>query len=110
MLDEPDWLAVLRLAVARHKLRSTARTVGYSAATLHHVLNGTYKGRLDKVEEAVRAKLMAARVDCPFQGDIPSSSCLNLRRSATTAAGPLALNCRRQRARGCRYDSESRPC
>lgn len=75
--DLPDWVRVLAEAADRTSQAKAAAAVGYSAATVSYVLKGTYTGDLTKVEQAVRASLMEADVECPELGTLRLADCLD---------------------------------
>lgn len=88
----PLWVAAL--AAACDKCGSLARIgdkLGYSAATVSQVINRKYAGDTAAVEAAVRAHLLAERVDCPVAGVIPATDCLENRARGFSTASPLAV-------------------
>lgn len=98
--DLPDWVAVLAERCDLASQQKVARTVGYSAATLSYVLGNRYGGDLGKVEQAVRATLMAAEVACPELGTMALVQCMEWRERAKTFETTSSL--RRQMYDACR--------
>ena len=76
----PDWVRTLAEACDRRSQAAVARDLGYSAAVVNRVLKAAYAGRYDTVEKAVTGALMAATVQCPVLGDLPSHQCLEIQR------------------------------
>lgn len=75
-----DWIKAL--ATRCDELSSQARAgaeIGYSAAAVSTLLSGKYKATTEKIEQAVRARLMAETVDCPYYGDMDLADCLEWR-------------------------------
>lgn len=80
--DLPDWVRVLAEEADRSSQARTATAIGYSAAVVSYVLKRSYTGDLAKVEEAVRASLMEAAVECPELGTMPLADCLDWQKKA----------------------------
>ncbi|MBF0168763.1 MAG: hypothetical protein HQL45_14145 [Alphaproteobacteria bacterium] len=99
----PDWIQVLAAAVREGSLKRAGDRAGLSSTTVCRVLAKTYAGNYDNVEEAVRARLMPTRVQCPVEGDIPASACLTARSANRLNTSHFVLKCRRARARGCEF-------
>ncbi|MDD3446904.1 MAG: hypothetical protein PHS60_15965, partial [Zavarzinia sp.] len=72
----PAWISTLAETVDRDGVKMAAEAIGYSATTAYEVIRGQYKGRLDAVEQAVRAALMRDHVTCPVLGEITGAACL----------------------------------
>lgn len=64
MSNAPDWLALLRQAIADDDrgITGVAERLGYSRPAISRVLGGSY-GKTDKVAASVLATY--ARIDCP---------------------------------------------
>lgn len=76
----PDWVMVLGAEADRLRSQTAAaKSIGYSGATVSLVLSNAYRGDLTRVEERVRAALMATSITCPEMGDMPLSVCLDWR-------------------------------
>lgn len=71
----PDWVLALAQECDRTSQRKTADLVGYSAATINLVLNCTYSGDLQKVEDKVRGALFGDSVECPILGPLKLNEC-----------------------------------
>lgn len=88
----PVWVAALAAACDKSgSLAKVGAKIGYSPATVSQVINGKYAGETVKVEAAVRAHLLAERVDCPELGTIPAAECLDHRARGLATASPQAL-------------------
>ncbi len=88
----PVWVAAL--AAACDKCGSLARIgekIGYSPATVSQVINRKYLGDTAAVAAAVRAHLLAERVECPVIGAIPATECLENRARGFSTASPQAV-------------------
>lgn len=76
-----DWIKAL--ATRCDELSSQAKAgaeIGYSAAAVSTLLAGKYKAAsTKKIEQAVRARLMAETVDCPYYGAMGLADCLEWR-------------------------------
>lgn len=104
-----DCLQALRESYAREKsyakvgrlLATPARRRGYSAATVHQLVNGVYQAKSTApIEEAIRATLLRETVDCPELKAIPFAECLEWQ---ARAAKLVATNAQRVRMyRACR--------
>lgn len=73
----PDWIVALAEACDRTSQRQAAEAIGYSASAVSTVLRARYPGDVGRVESAVRGAFMAATVDCPVLGEIPTTRCLH---------------------------------
>lgn len=91
MSSTPEWLAVLRAARAAHGPTHVGKVIGYSAAVVIGVCEGTYAASTHRVEEAVRATLMASEVPCPVLGAIPLQTCRKTRAQPFSAASPTRV-------------------
>lgn len=103
----PAWVHALAEACDRRTQAAVARDLGYSPAVVNRVLRAAYAGRYDTVEQAVTGALMAATVDCPVLGELPSHQCLEIQRRpfAATNAQRVRLyracrSCPNNRTRG----------
>ena len=101
--DAPDWIVILAQACDDRSQSAVARQVGYSASVISQVINATYRGDLSRVEEAVRASLMAETLDCPAMGmSIPLAACLEHQRHAKAGNRSNAFRARMATAcKGC---------
>lgn len=75
----PDWVLMLAEEADRTSQSGAARRIGRSAALVSHVLRGNYAGRLDLIEEVVRARIAPTAIDCPVLGGTDSGVCLDWR-------------------------------
>lgn len=96
----PAWVAVLAERCEASSQGKTAKEVGYSASAISYVIGNRYTGDLAAVEQAVRATLMAAELDCPELGAMALSQCLEWRERAKTFQATSSL--RRVMYRACR--------
>lgn len=71
----PDWIAALASACETSSQRAVAERLGRSAGLVSQVLRCKYPGDMAAVEEAVRGAYMAATVDCPALGALPTDQC-----------------------------------
>ncbi len=83
-----DWIDVLRAEVERTSQAAVAKRLGYSGSVVSQVLSGTYAGRLDNVERAVRDVIGVASVPCPVLGSIHETKCAELRNRPFAATNP----------------------
>lgn len=74
--DMPDWVRILAMASDSTSHGTVSKQIGYSKAVISTAIKGTYPGDLKKLQTAVNANLMDAKVDCPIVGNIPLASCL----------------------------------
>lgn len=74
--DMPDWVLVFADQCDHDGVSSTASRIGYSPSVGSQVLSKTYRGRLDKIEAAVRGAFMGATVQCPVLGELAHDKCL----------------------------------
>jgi len=70
-MSEADWLNALRQACSKRSQQSVGNQIGYSVAVVNATLKGKYTGDLQAVEDAIREKLMDAKVNCPVWPDAP---------------------------------------
>lgn len=84
-------------------LATPGRARGYSAATVHQLVNDAYKAKsLAPIEDAIRATLLRETVDCPALQSIPLAECLSWQAKAAKLAGNNPQRVRMYRAcRGC---------
>ncbi|MEM7269652.1 MAG: hypothetical protein AAF401_10405, partial [Pseudomonadota bacterium] len=82
MLDELDWVSVLRERAEAIGQRAAGAEIGYSAAVVSQTLKGAYKGNLDAVETAVRGAWMGGLVPCPELGDLEGHHCIAWQKKA----------------------------
>lgn len=88
-LEEEEWIAALRAECKRtgSQARVGAR-LGYSGAVINQVLKGTYRGNLQRVQEAVEGALLGATVECPVLGELPRDACLRHQQRPFAATNP----------------------
>lgn len=84
-------------------LATPGRPRGYSAATVHQLINGAYKAKsLTPIEDAIRATLLRENVDCPALQSIPLAACLDWQAKAAKLSATNPQRVRMYRAcRGC---------
>lgn len=78
----PDWVVRLAEECAASSQNKVAVRLGRSAALVSQVLKNKYSGDLAAVEELVRGVFMAATIECPALGRIPSNECQKWRAKA----------------------------
>ncbi|MEN2980296.1 hypothetical protein [Tistrella arctica] len=76
--DLPDWVRALAAAAQSRTANAVAYEIRYDPMVVHRVLRRTYDGSYDRVEAAVRAKVIQA-VDCPVLGRIDDRRCQRIR-------------------------------
>lgn len=89
---------ILRLALEADRLggglggeEQVARTIGYSKSVVYEVLRNRYRGRLDRVEAAIRAALMRDAIICPaLRREISGAQCLANQARPYSTASPEA--------------------
>lgn len=102
MSDAPAWIDVLRLACRAPSTQAQiAERIGYSAGAVSSILAGTYKGNLDRVQQAVEGALMNSSVECPVIGDLPRQRCVEHQRTPFTPTNPSRVALYRACRGGC---------
>ena len=91
MRNEDDWISILRIACLATSQATVAKTIGYSAATVSQVLNGSYQGDTKRVQQAVEGALMGMTVECPVIGDLRRDRCLDYQRQPFASTNPLRV-------------------
>jgi len=81
-------------------LAEVAVRTGYSKSAICHVQKGTYKGKAEKVLDAVRNVFSMEPVNCPVLGEIPLSRCVEEKNRPFAATNPLRVRLARA-CRGC---------
>lgn len=95
----PDWVGALAAACdAAGRQSVVAARLGYSPAVVSQVLKRDYRGNYEAVEAAVRARLMAATIECPVLGQILLEDCHDHQRAAQAGARESTLQVRLARA------------
>jgi hypothetical protein len=94
----PDWIVALARACAASSQGRVADRMGRSAAVVSQVLRNKYPGDMRAVEELVRGCYLAATVDCPSLGTLPTNECAKWRRKARVFSGANALGVQMYRA------------
>jgi hypothetical protein len=94
----PDWVVALAGACAASSQGRVAERMGRSAAVVSQVLRKKYPGDMPAVEELVRGCYLAATVQCPALGTLPTNECAGWRRKARSFAGANALRVQMYRA------------
>ena len=106
----PDWSVILCQAIDRPGMSQAkvAKVIGYSASAVSCVLSNSYSAPLDGIEQAVRGRLMGARVDCPGLGEsITTADCLDWQSTQVSTSNPLRVRMRRA-CRGCPNNRRAR--
>lgn len=98
----PEWVVTLAEACDRTSQNAIARKLNYSGSVVSAVINRTYKGGYDTVEQAVRGSLLAETHDCPVLGELPKNDCLGHQKKAGKFQPTSAM--RVQLYRACRGD------
>lgn len=97
-MTSPEWLSLLRAAVAATSQAQVGRDLGYSGSAVNQVLQGTYKGSTARIEAAVLDRY--GRLHCPHLGqDLAGVTCQAYRTRPMPTSDPRALRhwaaCRR---------------
>lgn len=74
--NPPEWVRVLARECDTKSQTLVGRELDCSPSAVNQVLARSYQGRLDRIEQKVRGRYMAATVACPVLGQIPSNECL----------------------------------
>lgn len=109
-MDEPTWLARLRVEVARSTQRRVAELLrghnGYPSETLlSQVLSGKYKGRTERLQRLVEGYYLGATVPCPVLGTVTRDTCEREQRRPFAATNPHRVALFRACRAGCPYSS-----
>lgn len=80
--DIPEWVVTLAEACDRSSQNAIARRLNYSGSVVSAVINRTYKGGYDTVEQAVRGSLLAETHHCPVLGELAKNDCLEHQKKA----------------------------
>ena len=94
----PDWVVALARACAASSQGRVADRMGRSPAVISQVLHNKYPGDMRAVEELVRGCYLAATVQCPALGTLPTNECAKWRRKARVFSGANALGVQMYRA------------
>jgi len=91
--DCPKWILALADACdAAGFVKPVAARIGYSHSAVSAVINRSYTGRTERVEEAVVSCLMSGKVQCPVLSEITSERCHNIQsRKTLRATDPSAV-------------------
>jgi transcriptional regulator with XRE-family HTH domain len=89
--QQEDWITVLREQCKRTSQAEVAKRLGYSAAVVNQVLKGTYKGDVNRVQQAVEGALMGMTVDCPVIGELARNRCLEYQRREFASTNPTRV-------------------
>lgn len=103
----PDWVRVLAEQCDASSQAKVAKRVGYSPATVSYVLKARYAGDMRAVEKAVRGAFMAATVDCPVLGALPSNTCLENQRRPFAATNHIRVQLYRACHGGCPHSKKA---
>ncbi len=104
----PDWVLVFAEWCDETSVRSTVDRIGYSPSVGSQILSKSYKGRLDKVEAAVRGAFMGTTVACPVLGELALDKCLyhQVRKFAPTNPTRVRLS---RTCPTCKHFKKSKP-
>ncbi|MCA8059442.1 helix-turn-helix domain-containing protein [Burkholderia cepacia] len=88
---DPDWLAMLREAVAATTQTEVARQLGRSKSTVSLVLSGKYPGKTDRV--AARVLKTFGQVQCTHTGQqISLTVCVSFANRRAPLNNPMELS------------------
>lgn len=97
----PDWVEELAGLADRAGLRGAEKAIGYATSTLSQVINGSYRGDLDRVEAKVRGALMGMVVSCPVLGAIGRDQCLDHQKAPRATTNSTRMRLYRACRSGC---------
>lgn len=92
-----EWLNALQAECKRTTQAEAATRVGISATTVCQLLNGTYKGNLQRMQARIEGALLGQTADCPVCGEIPRDRCIEHQTRKFSATSPMRV----QLARAC---------
>jgi len=95
------WLKRLREECGRASQTKVAAMLGYSAAVVNQVLQGSYEGDLRAVQKAVEGVFMGAKVNCPVLGVLAANRCVAIQRRPFAATNPTRIALYRACRSGC---------
>lgn len=72
----PDWVMIMAETCDASSRAKVASRLGYSPGVVSQVLNGTYRGDLNRVAGVIRGALLAETVMCPVVDEIARDVCL----------------------------------
>ncbi len=84
-------MELLQQMVETLGLQEVAEQIGKSKSALCHVVNGTYRGRPDRILLAVEQRYSQRTVECPVMGDITLSRCVEERNRPFAAVNPIRV-------------------
>lgn len=102
----PDWVLALAEEVDRTSQTAAARRIGYTSSVVSGTLANNYKGKLQNVEDKVRAALMGATVWCPELDEIPRSMCFEEQAKPGMPTSPLRMRIWRACRAGCPHSKQ----
>jgi hypothetical protein len=91
MMTVETSLNLLNEMVEKLGLQAVAERTCYSKSALCHVQRGTYKGKVERVLEAVRNTFDQTTVSCPVLGDISYARCIEEKNRPFAAVNPLRV-------------------
>lgn len=94
----PDWIEALAQACDASTQSAVAERLGRSAGLISQVLRCKYPGDMAGVEDAVRGAFMAATIECPALGTLPTDECQQWRARSKTFVNTNSLRVRMYRA------------
>jgi len=106
--DIPDWVLIFAEQCDEVSVRGTADRIGYSPSVGSQILSNSYKGRLDKVEGAVRGAFMGTTVACPVLGELAVDKCLYHQARTFAPTNPTRVRLSRT-CPTCKHFKKSKP-
>lgn len=101
----PDWVAAIAAEADRTSEKEAASRMGYSPMVIYEVIRRRYGGSYANVEDAARASIMRAVIECPVLGAIDGSSCIKHQKAPYSSANPLRIQLFRACRHGCPHSS-----
>ncbi|WP_325892999.1 hypothetical protein [Grimontia sp. NTOU-MAR1] len=95
------WFNELRNQVDATSLGSVANAMGVSKAMISQVLNGKYKGNMQRVQGLVESVFMGYTVVCPVLGEIPKHKCAAHQNAKHVGSTPNAIRLWKACRSGC---------
>lgn len=103
MVDKRNWLDVLRIACDNTSQAKVATKLGVSPAVVNQCLKGTYKGRVDRIENLVRGVYMKLTVRCPVLGEISTRVCQDTQDQKFASTNPQRVAVYKACRNGCPF-------
>ncbi|MGJ8609676.1 MAG: hypothetical protein ACSHWY_01185 [Octadecabacter sp.] len=98
--DVPDVVKAIVAAcdAPNSSQNKVAKRLGYSTAVVSQIISKKYPGDLQGIAQRVRMILMGSTVECPVDGTIPETTCVEWKNNAKTltSSNPTVVKMFRQ--------------